>query len=370
MKKAIFFHPAPRYYRETLFESLAEIVQLEVFFTAIQDSSEYAHERNEIGRLKRSKGGYAFRFGERYITRRFNNFPIEGFVAAFRYEVIIFSSYFSPLFLVLAPLLWLFGKKVILFEEIWIYPRDKKHNFLRKLVTFFLNNFVDVIVATGSQTARHLRKVHKVPNNKIVTISNVLKMKPNTNRVRQCETDRKIRILLCGRLVPYKGIARFLEHYDGTGRVSITIIGDGPDRAKIVEQSKAKKFRDIRVLGGMSHEDLQTEFLKTDLLLMPCVFLKDEAVPCESWGFTLQEALSCGCRVLASRAVGAAYDLLRDSSFGKISDLDNMYLETFIEDSFSKENRAFDFEGYVRFCNLASEKKAASFQLLKRHLND
>jgi len=44
-----------------------------------------------------------------------------------------------------------------------------------------------------------------------------------------------------------------------------------------------------------------------------------EAVNCESWGFTMNEAMSCQLPVVTTNAAGAAYDLIIPNKTGKLA---------------------------------------------------
>jgi glycosyltransferase involved in cell wall biosynthesis len=57
-----------------------------------------------------------------------------------------------------------------------------------------------------------------------------------------------------------------------------------------------------------------------DLFVLPTRFLLTEPVNCESWGFTVNEAMSLGVPVVATTAVGAAYDLIVPGETGAMAE--------------------------------------------------
>lgn len=91
---------------------------------------------------------------------------------------------------------------------------------------------------------------------------------------------------------------------------TIKILGDGEERknlqAKIEENNLSEN---VLLLGSLSHEEVLTEMRKSDIYL----FTSDKR---EGWGAVLNEAMSAGCAVVASDAIGSTPFLIKDGENG------------------------------------------------------
>lgn len=270
------------------------------------------HEKEDIKRSIKSANYEAILSKKHLFSKYLNNMPIDFLPFIWTSKVIIFSSYFSPLFLILSPILRILNKKVILYEEIWIYPRTFKHRYLLKIIRLYLKYFVDAYIVTGSMSMRHLTRVMRVDKAKVYQFSNVLQLPWSQNSLIDNNSDQ-IKVLFAGRLVEYKGIAKALKQFPDDEKYNITVVGSGP-QAKLIEEVLSNfKYAKTKYLGSMPRSQLMTIFEENDIFIMPGVFLKHSRIPCESWGFTLQEAISQGCHILATPAVGSAYDIIKRS---------------------------------------------------------
>lgn len=123
----------------------------------------------------------------------------------------------------------------------------------------------------------------------------------DVTRVRRSDPDRLVFIYV-GRLADIKRVDDAIEAFQTTTPPgwSLNIIGTGP-REHHLRQRAARDPR-ISFLGSRTYQELGSEFLSADVLVLPSSG--------EPWGLVVNEALGYGLRVLASDQVGAAYDLL------------------------------------------------------------
>jgi glycosyltransferase involved in cell wall biosynthesis len=101
------------------------------------------------------------------------------------------------------------------------------------------------------------------------------------------------RVLFVGRLSPEKGLDRLVELHARLGETPfrLTVVGDGPCRAELVE-----KLPGAEILGHLSRIDVQKLMLESRALIFP-------SVGPESFGLVVAEALACGLPVVATEGV-------------------------------------------------------------------
>lgn len=114
--------------------------------------------------------------------------------------------------------------------------------------------------------------------------------------------------LFVGRYVPEKGVATLAAAYRRyRAAVSdpwpLTCCGAGPLK-------EALRGPGIVDRGFVSPDDLPQEFAANAVFVLPSVY--------EPWGVVLAEAMGCGLPAIATRACGAAIDLIRDPFNGRI----------------------------------------------------
>ncbi len=117
-----------------------------------------------------------------------------------------------------------------------------------------------------------------------------------------------VRIGYLGRLSPEKGTAELLRLVDATaGRddLTITIAGDGPDRAQIDDLVRRPDAAHVHVLGAVL--DVPAVLAGFDIFVMPS---HNEGLP-----YALLEAMAAGCAVVAFR-VGGIPEVVDDPRLG------------------------------------------------------
>lgn len=135
--------------------------------------------------------------------------------------------------------------------------------------------------------------------------------------------DKKV-ILYCGRLIKQKGFEylakafEFLVHVNPN--VFLIVVGGVYGGGEGYSYSELKRlctlFED-RVLftGWIETKEKTAYYLLVDVVVVPSVFYAEGA---EVWGFAVNESLSVGKPVVATKAVGSAYDLIQNGCNGYI----------------------------------------------------
>ncbi|MGH3051027.1 MAG: glycosyltransferase, partial [Gaiellaceae bacterium] len=111
-------------------------------------------------------------------------------------------------------------------------------------------------------------------------------------------------VLFAGRLVEAKGLPDLLAAHDqlGADAPPLVVAGAGPLEPLVRDRPG------VHAVGFKTRDELVELYALADRCAVPS---RDEP-----WGVWTNEALACGCPVVATNAVGAAADLVRDGVDG------------------------------------------------------
>ncbi len=116
-------------------------------------------------------------------------------------------------------------------------------------------------------------------------------------------------LLFCGQLVHRKGVDVLAEAFGRAAReeprLRLLLAGEGPERAALARALPPGRFE---LRGHLPWEALPALYAEADALVLPSRH--------DGWGLVVNEALASGIPVVATTAVGAATDLLRDGEAG------------------------------------------------------
>jgi glycosyltransferase involved in cell wall biosynthesis len=108
-------------------------------------------------------------------------------------------------------------------------------------------------------------------------------------------------LLAVGRLAPeknFEALVQAVAQPELRSRVTLTIVGEGPTRAKLEGLLRTLPAEHVRLAGPVRHSELGGYFRRAHALVIPSRL--------EPWGNVVTEALGMGLPVLATPAVGAA----------------------------------------------------------------
>jgi glycosyltransferase involved in cell wall biosynthesis len=92
----------------------------------------------------------------------------------------------------------------------------------------------------------------------------------------------------------------------------VTLIGDGPERERLKKLVKKYGLDDcIEFLGIKDHKEVMQIMSEHQIFMFTSGFE-------EGWGAVLNEAMACGCAVVASSAAGSTPFLIKHNENGKI----------------------------------------------------
>jgi glycosyltransferase involved in cell wall biosynthesis len=228
-------------------------------------------------------------------------------------------------------------RKLIFWSGEWHQPNTLTRKIATPILKFVAKR-CDAIVVYGSPQKTHMLsygakqdKIFLAPNASLVDTSY------DAPKVRRESNGRKV-ILYLGRLTRYKGadylIKAFAKIERERNNVVLLIGGDGDFGAELEKLCRQLSLCNVMFLGAVALEDRAYYYQMCDVFVLPSIWQPDY---CEAWGLTLNEAMQFGKPVIATDAVGAAFDLIEDGINGfmvKNADTDALYeaIEKIISD--------------------------------------
>lgn len=296
--KIVIFDNIPTQYRDELFQSISdesEVTELDVYYNDQNEADrKEIHIDAKINRHFRrgillSRSGRQIKHNIRLIFP-----PVSSII---RSNKIIVTGYNLPIYWLIALFSYIWKKKLIFFWEI-TSPRD---NAIKILFLRALSSCASSILVPTLAAENYLNSIG-ISNTRIV--HNGVKLRDYKHGAidkRSCD------FIFVNRLSKEKGIERlieFLTELDRCGEShNIAIIGDGPKRPQL--ELACAKFTNIKVvLHGWLERDLTLDAIRDAKTLLSFSHF-------EAWGFSVTEALSLGCDVLATREVSSAAEYSR-----------------------------------------------------------
>lgn len=139
--------------------------------------------------------------------------------------------------------------------------------------------------------------------------------------------------LFVGRLVKHKNVEGLIQLFNANfsdKSAALKIVGGGEKIKYLFENYSSEK---VLFLGKKFNNELLAEFKSASCFVCPSSF--------EPWGLVVNEALSAGLPVIATKEVGACFDLIKGKKTGFIandmSEFGKMMLTLFDDDQLFKE---------------------------------
>jgi glycosyltransferase involved in cell wall biosynthesis len=331
LMKKLYVHPAIRDYREPLFRRLGE-AGFHFLFTYINPINTHAGKST-----RQILASFPYRF---YQARELKKLPVSNFsldlLQVFRYQVVVFSSLTSIPFMLLALPLRILGKKILLFDETWRYQNEvKSYRLMRPWIAFLVKRCVGAFIPAGTKAKEMFQQEFGVASDRLFPAYNTtvdLQSIPSNSeqqaniraRVQEAANGRTT-ILYLARIVRYKALDVLIHAMTQIPEdACLIVVGNGPFQAECEELvGRLGLEKRVHFLGPCLTEESPYFYQASDVFVLPTRFLLSEAVNCESWGFTINEAMSLEIPVVATTAVGAAYDLIEDGKTGMMAEENN-----------------------------------------------
>ena len=139
--------------------------------------------------------------------------------------------------------------------------------------------------------------------------------------------------LFVGRLVSHKNVEHLIQQFNvvfSDKDAILNIIGDGDQGVYLIDKYTSEK---VIFRGEKFNQELIAEYLNASCFVCPSLF--------EPWGLVVNEALSSGLPVIASKEVGACFDLIKGKKTGFIAEdmqeFGQMMLTLFNDDELLKK---------------------------------
>lgn len=142
---------------------------------------------------------------------------------------------------------------------------------------------------------------------------------PSSGVLRKKMDSLPVSILWAGRMLGWKKVIDILKALVHASEnfgleFKITLVGDGPERKKLEHFAKknigANKYT---FLNPMPSNEIHQVMMAHDIYVLP-------SSSHEGWGAVINEAMSCGCAVIASKGAGAAAAMIENGVNGFLFD--------------------------------------------------
>lgn len=220
------------------------------------------------------------------------------------------------------------------FWEKWDAPIEKQplmrriKNLVLRIIPGVIYKQVNVIFSTGKKNREYFIS-NGVNKNKIVWI-------PDVSETPECEysdlrkkytipSESKI-ILYLGRILQQKGVQNLIEAYallcsDVKDSSYLLIAGDGENLENCKKLAEKLKIKNIKFVGSVRPSIRGNYFSQCDIFVYPVTYFKGWV---DVWGLTINEAIQHGKIVIATEAVGSAYELIENGVNGYQIEPDNI----------------------------------------------
>ena len=368
MTKILFIHNTAMWYKRPFFKRLSEIYDVKFVFTHIQVCKDiYGVEiSEEIEGLE----------GVNYkVLKNYFNF-IKPHGVAFGvikeaigdYDVLVDGNWDSLSEIIEMMLYFTIAKirkkPVVIYKENWYCKEISLKRRIREMIILPFVKFIvrnsNAILVPGTKSKEYFVSLGSSPDQIFIM--------PNASNISVKEEDyvtkeklkeklnigtKKV-VLYVGRLVKQKGVDYLIKAFAKLRKerddIVLVIVGGGECRDELKLLAKNLNIKDrIFFVGYIENELLPPYYLLCDIFVMP-------SIPMDTWGFIVNEAMYFGKPVIATDAVGAAFDMIKDGENGfmvpeKYSDalygaMKKILSDPELEERMGKESKRIIEEGF------------------------
>ena len=348
----------PIQYFQPVFQELSKNgeVDTRVFFGCKAGANEYYDE--EFEKFISWNSSPTSGFESQFITNGANISGLRGIAGCWRGiqaaqkiikwdsdNVLIFA--YTPTFITAATL-WLkvFGQRSLILRADATDGAFRRNRFKKLARNILLPAYYlsfDLVIPIGSESEEHYKRkgVPERKRRKALFSSNVYFFE---NRIREIkkldpivldESKRKQTISYIGKLSRRKGVLTLLSAIksmtkEEIRRIRLVVVGSGELNEHIKNQLKKIQGLEYEVVGFVNQQEIVEYYVKSDTVVVP-------SIDGETWGLVVNEALQCGCRVIATDKVGASRDLLQTYPHKVIESGDAIALRKAIMKEFKKD---------------------------------
>lgn len=327
--RVLYLHSGLRLYRVGLFKLLSKKFDIDFFFS--ENIKKDRHVIEETNRLVNESQINIIQ------AKEIESLPIYGFSFQLftlpfkKYDVVILTSSVSVPFLILSPLFKVTGKKVILFDELWRYPKEiNKYKIIYPYVKFLLKYCVDNVITSGSKSKElylneylFKKRIGIAYNTTVDLLKFEIDEEQENNISNKLNiTTKKKRILYLARVIDIKGLDILIKAMlKVSSDYELIVVGDGEFLSKCKKLAEDLQLKNrVHFLGDCLSSETVYYYKNCDIYVLPTKKQLNMNVQVESWGFTINEAMSLELPVVTTTAVGSSYDLVIDGYNGAIAE--------------------------------------------------
>ena len=202
-------------------------------------------------------------------------------------------------------------------------------NFLRTLGRSLIPGYVetykkaDKILVGSAYTLQMLKEMFAIPNDKTELFYENGISKDFLSRAKNASDGSKVKLLFVGRLVPYKCadvVIEAISHLDKEiqDKISLSIVGDGSERANLEKQVQELNLGHIvNFVGWINQQQTLEYYSQSDIFCFPSIR--------EFGGAVVLEAMACGLPCIVANNGGIAEYVTEETGF-KIDPISREYL--------------------------------------------
>lgn len=324
--KILIIHTEKLWYRTPLFNELSKKADIELIYLGTHQKSEYRWLD-----IPKDDTNYKYTI---YNTKGICWGAIKKSIIQ-DYDVIIIP-YMDNRVLKLESLLFCIvgtirKKKVAYYWEKWINnkqfntKRDKNKSNVTNVWFKLEAKFIDVFMCPGTKTKKYYLSMG-INKDRIKIVRNASELLEQQNLdIRQKHNIDKVNkiILFFGRLTKIKGVDILLQTYaklnNKLKNTTLLICGEGEEKQTYIDYVKTNKINNVVFAGRVSQSERESYFIQSEVVVFPTKYYRQT----EAWCLTINEAMQCGKPIIATKASGAAIDLIIDGVNGFLIDEEN-----------------------------------------------
>lgn len=321
--KVVLVHNSAMWYRLPFFNALAQLYDFVIFFTYTSLVEGLPGVHYEI--LKRPlKDLSAISFLQADVF-------VPGLIFRLMrrdYDVVVGGVFDVATFFVAK----IRRKPFILWSETWHFSERESFTFrlLKPVFRFLISHSDAILVPTQMHKAETIslgapeKKTFIMPN-----VSNICVKASDYSEAEKLRVklslNEKRGILFVGRLGELKGVQYLLEAFAKlvaeSDDIAFICVGDGPFMGGLQSLCKALHIEGhVHFIGWVNPEIRRNKYLipyylLCDVLVVPSIFVRGKPDACP---LVVNEAMGCGKAVIATTAVGSAYDMIKNGVNGFI----------------------------------------------------
>ena len=212
------------------------------------------------------------------------------------------------------------------FWEKWEAPKDEQpvtrkiKNLILRVIPRSIYKNADVIFAVGKKSREYFIS-NGISEGKIRVIPDVSETPPceyeNIRGKYGITADKKI-VMFMGRMMPQKGVRCLIKAFGSMKpevreTCHLLIAGEGEDKAICEKLAVELCLANVTFAGAVEPKLRGNYFAQCDIFVYPVTYYLGWV---DVWGLTLNEAIQHGKIVIATDAVGSAYELIEDGVNG------------------------------------------------------